>query len=153
MTKSADNLGKASDAPPTKRPSKYQMVFKESQRSHTGQLSMNRMYSLNREISPSVKSIHTEPVFDLDSQNKLSPIIFDRNHGSNNQLILSPMPETLKENKDPIINLNLLNQQHSPFRKSVHSEKSSICNCLICCDRNSNAVFMDCGHGGEKIYF
>ena len=149
MTKSADNLGKASDPPPsTKRHSKYQIVFKESQRSHTGQLSMNRMYSLNREINPEVKSIHTEPVFDIESQNKLSPIIFDRNHGSNNQ------PDTIKENKDPIIKANLLTKPHSPFRKSVHSEKSSLFNnCLICCDRNSNAVFMDCGHGGEKIYF
>ena len=95
MSKSADNLSKIDEAT-TKRNSKYQIIFKESQRSHrTGnQLSLNHLFSLNRDHNISLnhivslnqdnnfenKSIRTEPLYDVESQLRSSPIIFDRNH-------------------------------------------------------------------------
>ena len=182
MSKSADNFAKTFDAPAsTKRNSKYQIVFKESQRSHSGQLSMNRMYSLNRENILEVKSIHTEPAYDFDSQLKQSPVIFDRNHGiiltnsnqfqenneknsqnnvknsennvKNNEKIGKNSEKNQKnqKNNQKMMKINILelpSSENPLLKSSVASEKSSICNCLICCDKASNAVFLDCGHGG-----
>jgi len=176
MSKSADNLSKIDEAT-TKRNSKYQIIFKESQRSHrTGnQLSLNHLFSLNRDHNISLnhivslnqdnnfenKSIRTEPLYDVESQLRSSPIIFDRNH----EKVCMGISINNFNNENNNKNINKTNERKSNFleipnnqsplkpRESVNSAKSSLYNCLICCDRNPNAVFMDCGHGGIFINF
>ena len=71
------------------------------------------------------KSIKTEPIFELEN---LSPECLNK---------INPKPNDKMFLVIPLEN------------SLCKSEKSSIANCLICCDKPPNAVFMDCGHGGN----
>ena len=87
--------------------------------------------NLNNILSFPEKSIKTEPI--SRTRDKL-PILADKN-------------PIYAQNKNNNI-FTILEKEQNKLHNEDKSEKSSIVNCLICCDKESNAVFLDCGHGG-----
>lgn len=130
----------------SKTNSKNRLLLKDSSRTHKTEchLSLNPCMSEKEKI-PDFE-IRTEPLHDFQNteEKKSSIILFNRNYQKDSECELIKK-ESLEKNKKPLF-LEIPSPEIN--QKSVFTEKSSVANCLICCDKPPNAVFMDCGHGG-----
>lgn len=142
MSKSACELSTNKRFIELSKASSKNRLFKDSNRTHKTECHL--FMSCKDKIQDF--EIKTEPIHDFQNseEKKSSIILFNRNYQKESEMELI-QKEPLEKNTKPLL-LEIPSPELN--RRSVFTEKSSVANCLICCDKPPNAVFMDCGHGG-----